>query len=170
MFQPRWSRLPPVLAVAVLMGTAGCTAAVDVKASLSLSDTTAGWYDAGIVDGKNRIVPMVQFRVRKTPDTELDSVALNVVFRHPPAPGGNTEEEWDQTFVQNAQFSEGQQTPLMTIRTDEKGYTGDPPQSRQDLFKNTQFRDIRARVFAKTGSSQWAEIGVIDVPRELITR
>ena len=52
----------------------------------------------------------------------------------------------------------------------EKGYTGDPPQSRLDLLKHSQFRDVRARVFAKYSSTQWAEVGVIDVPRDLITR
>jgi hypothetical protein len=72
-------------------------------------------------------------------------------------------------FVQNAQFTEGAQTAPLTVRTD-NGYTGDPPQSRTDLFKNSFFRDVRARVYAKHGSTQWVELGTIDVPRHLLTR
>jgi hypothetical protein len=49
------------------------------------------------------------------------------------------------------------------------GYTGDPPQTRADMLKNTHFQDIRVHVFAKHSSSQWVEIGVFDLPRQLLT-
>ena len=159
-----------LLALPLLLLTAGsCTSSVDVKRALEVVDTSSGWYDAGIVDGKNKIVPQVSFRLRKTADADLDSVALNVVFRHPPAPGTNTEEEWDEVFLQKAEFSEGNQTPLLTVRT-EKGYTGDPPQTRVDILNHSQFKDVRARIFAKHSSTQWIEIGMIDVQRQLLVR
>ncbi|MGH9370481.1 MAG: hypothetical protein ACRD15_02995, partial [Vicinamibacterales bacterium] len=146
-----------------------CTSNVDVKQVLDVTDTSGGWYDAGIKDGKNKIVPSVTFRLRKKTDVDMDGVAVNVVFRHPPAPGGTTEDEWGEVFIQHAEFTEAAHTAPLTART-ENGYTGAPPQSRLDLFKNSQFRDVRARVFAKYGSTQWIEIGMIEVPRQLITR
>ena len=155
--------------IAIVLLGAGCTTRVDVKEALEVTDTSGGWYDAGIVDGKNKIVPTVSFRLRKKGDTDIDSVALNVVFRHPPEAGSNLEEDWDEVYIQNAAFSEGSQTAPLTVRT-EKGYTGDPPQSRADIMKHSQFRDVRARIFAKFSSTQWVEIGVVDVPRQLITR
>ncbi len=156
--------------VALMCATlAGCSSNVDIKQAIELADTSGGWYDAGIVDGKNKIVPQVTFRLRKKGDVDVDSVALNVVFRHPAAPGGTTEDEWGEAFIQSAEFSEGSQTPILTVKT-ENGYTGDPPQSRADLLKNSQFRDVRAHVFAKYSSTQWVELGTIDVPRQLITR
>ncbi|MGH9373749.1 MAG: hypothetical protein ACRD15_19685 [Vicinamibacterales bacterium] len=155
------------LPIGVLSGS--CTSSVDVKHALELTDVSGGWFDAGIKDGKNKIVPSVTFRLRKKTDVDLEGVSLNVVFRHPAAPGGNTEDEWGEVFLQNAQFTEGSRTAPLTVRT-ENGYTGDPPQSRLDLLKNSQFRDVRARVFAKYSSTQWVEIGTIDVPRQLITR
>ncbi len=155
--------LVPVAALA-----ASCAPRVDIKEAVEVADASGGWYDAGIVEGKNKIVPTVTFRLRKKADVDVAGVAINVVFRHPTAPGAATE-DWDEVFVQNAQFAEGTQTPPLTVRS-EKGYTGDPPQSRLDLFKNSQFRDVRAVVFGKNTSTQWVELGAIEVPRQLITR
>jgi len=152
--------------LAVLL-TAGCSRSVDVKQALEVADATSGWYDAGIVNGKNKIVPSVTFRLKKKPDADLSGVALNVVFRHPPAAGTNLEEDWDEVFIQRADFRDANETEPLTVRP-EKGYTGDPPQSRLDILQHSQFRDVRARIFAKASSSQWVEIGTVDVQRQLI--
>lgn len=152
-----------------LLAAGACSSSVDLKSALEVVDTSSGWYDAGIVDGKNKIVPQVSFRLRKKADVDPGSVALNVVFRHPPASGTSTEEEWDEVYLQKADFSEGNQTPVMTVRT-EKGYTGDPPQTRMDILNHSQFQDVRARIFAKHSSTQWVELGMIDVQRQLLVR
>ena len=158
-----------VMLLAALCGTASCGRSVDVKEALEVVDTSSGWFDAGIVDGKNKLVPSVTFRLKRKPDAGLAGVALNVVFRHPAAAGANLEEDWDEVFIQRAEFKDADQTEPMTIRT-EKGYTGDPPQSRLDLLRNSQFRDVRARIYAKYSSSQWVEIGSVDVQRQLLVR
>ena len=59
--------------------------------------------------------------------------------------------------------------PLLTVRGTE-GYTGDPPQTRAELLKNSHFKDVRARIYAKSGSTQWVDLGTVDIPRTLITR
>jgi hypothetical protein len=155
-----------LLAVALV---AGCSGSVDMKQALEVADATSGWYDAGIVNGKNKIVPSVTFRLKKSPDADLSGVALNVVFRHPAPAGTNVEEDWDEVFIQRADFRDANETPPLTVRP-EKGYTGDPPQSRNDILNHSQFRDVRARIFAKASSSQWVEIGTVDVRRQLIVR
>lgn len=153
----------------VALLSSACISAVDLKQTLQVTDTSAGWYDAGIVGGKNKLVPSVMFRVRKTGDANLRGLSLNVVFKRltPGAPA--TEEEFDDVFIQNVNFTEGNQTPPITART-EAGYTGDPPQSRADMLQNSQFRDVRARVFAKIGASQWVELAAIDVARVILTK
>ena len=148
---------------------AGCAPSVDIKQTVEMTETSGGWHDAGIVGGKNKIVPSVSFKLRKKPGTDLSGLALNVVFRHPPAAGGNSPEDWDEVFIQRANFRDADETELLTIRPN-AGYTGDPPQSRQDILSHSQFRDVRAHVFAKVSSSQWVELGTIDVKRELILR
>jgi hypothetical protein len=158
-----------LLLAAICAAAASCSRSVDVKQALEVVDASSGWYDAGIVGGKNKIVPSVSFRLKKKSDADLAGVALNVVFRHPAAPGTNTEEDWDEVFIQRAEFEGADQTNMLTVRT-EKGYTGDPPQSRLDILRNSQFRDVRARIFAKYSSSQWVEIGAVDVQRQLLVR
>jgi hypothetical protein len=156
------------LLAAVLLAVS-CNSSVDVKQALEVADATSGWYDAGIVNGKNKIVPSVTFRLKKKPDADVAGIALNVVFRHPASPGTNLEEDWDEVFIQRADFKGANETDPLTVRP-EKGYTGDPPQSRLDILQHSQFRDVRARIFAKYSSSQWVEIGAVDVQRQLIVR
>jgi hypothetical protein len=84
------------------------------------------------------------------------------------APAGSGEEDWEEVFLQSIEFN-GNQTPPLTVRPTH-GYTGDPPQSRADMLKNSQFRDIRVHIFAKQSASQWVEIGQHDIPRQLLTQ
>lgn len=156
------------LALAVLAAAPACGRAVDIKESVQVIEATSGWFDAGIVEGKNKIVPAVTFRLKKSADADLAGLSLNVVFRHPPAQGSNLEEDWDEVFVQRAEFA-GDTTEPLTVRT-EKGYTGDPPQTRADLMRHSSFRDVRARIYAKYASAQWVEVGAIDVQRQLLVR
>jgi hypothetical protein len=158
-----------MLLIALTAAVSSCSRSVDVKEAIEVVDTSSGWYDAGIVDGKNKIVPSVTFRLKKKSAADVAGVALNVVFRHPAPAGANLEEDWDEVFIQRADFRDTDQTEPLTVRT-EKGYTGDPPQSRLDILKHSQFRDVRARIYAKYSSSQWVEIGSVDVQRQLLVR
>ena len=72
-----------LLLVALAASAASCNRSVDIKEAIEVVDASSGWYDAGIVDGKNKIVPSVTFSLKKKPDADLSGVALNVVFRHP---------------------------------------------------------------------------------------
>ena len=157
-----------LLLLAIL--TAGaCSRSVDLKQTVQVVETSSGWYDAGIKDGKNKIVPSVTFRLRKSPGADVAGLALNVVFRHPAVEGSNVEEDWDEVFIQRAAFSSGDQTEPLTVRP-EKGYTGDLPQSRLDILRHSQFRDVRARIYAKYSASQWVEVGMVDVQRQLLVQ
>ena len=149
-------------------GAPGCTQSVDFKQALEVTDVSGGWYDWGIVDGKNKLVPSLTFRIRKRPDANLRSIALNVHFKKI-GPDRKTEEEMDEVYLQNVEFSEGNQTPIVTVRP-EHGYTGDAPQTRAQILEHTMFRDVRTRIFAKQSSTTWVELLTFDVPRVLITK
>jgi len=158
------------LLLAVLFAAAACSRSVDVKQALEVADASSGYFDAGIVNGKNKIVPSVTFRLKKKADADLAGIALNVVFRHPAPAGTTVEEHWEDVYIQRADFKGGaNETEPLTVRA-ETGYTGDPPQSRLDMLQNSQFRDLRAHIFAKYRSAQWVEIGSVDVQRQLIVR
>jgi len=165
---------PPVLILALGLTLTGCSTPVDLKQSLQVVDVSGGFRDAGIVEGRNKIVPSISFRLKKSTDRSISPLALNLSFRKlpppgvTPAPGSPAEEEWDSVFAQSVQF-DGNQTALLTYKIT-AGYTGDPPQSRADILKNSHFQDVRVHVFAKHSSSQWIEIGQFDIPRQLIAQ
>ena len=83
-------------------------------------------------------------------------------------PGSPAETDWDESYVQSVPF-DGNQTAVITIQT-KAGYTGDAPQSRADMLKNSQFRDVRVHIFAKHSASQWIEIGAYDIPRQVLAQ
>jgi hypothetical protein len=157
------------LALALACGVLApaCGPTVDLKKNLEVETVSTGWFDAGIVDGKNKIVPSVTFKLRKKPEADLSGVALNIAFRYVPEPGTTVEEPWEDFYVQRAEFKNGNETDPLVVRLP-NGYTGDPPQSRAEMLKNSHFRDVRAHIFARVTSAQWVEIGAIDVQRLLI--
>jgi len=163
---------PVVLIVALGFVPAGCSTPVDLKQTLQVEDVSGGYRDAGIVEGRNKIVPSITFKLKKSTDRSLDPLSLNIAFKKlppkgiTPAPGSPTEEEWDEAFSATVPFN-GSETGLLTYKIN-AGYTGDPPQSRADILKNSHFQDVRVHIFAKHSSSQWTEIGQYTIPRQLI--
>lgn len=154
------------LTLAVVL--AGCGRPVDVKQVLRASDISTGYHDAGVVEGRNKLVPSVTFTLRKSTNDSVRPLSLNVVFKRLPlaASGAAGEEDWEEVFLQNVTF-QGNETAPLTVRP-AHGYTGDPPQSRAEMLANSQFRDMRVHLFAKQGSGQWAEIASFDVARQLL--
>ena len=152
------------IALLTLAGSA-CTRDIDLKQSLNITDATGAWFDAGVVDGKNKLVPSVTFRLRKIGDADISRVSVNALFRA--ADGAESSLDNDM-FVQNVAIEAGETAPIV-IRSD-NGYTADPPQSRADMLKHSQFRDMRVQIFVKHGASQWTDLGRIDVRRTILTQ
>jgi hypothetical protein len=150
-----------LLASAVV--SSACGKPVDLKQATQITDVSSGWFDAGIVDGKNKLIPTITFRISKTSGVDLSSLSLNVVFRV-----AGEQDHSDDVFVQRVDFS-GDTTANITVRS-QFGYTGDPPQSRADMLKNSQFRDMEAQIFAKQSSSQWVDLHGVKIARLLITQ
>ena len=144
---------------------AGCRQSYDLKQSLEITEASGAWHDVGVVSGRNKIVPSVTFRLTKKAAVDIDRVSLNALFR---AADGKESELDNDVFVQRVDF-EGERTPPVTVRA-ENGYTAEPPQSRAEMLKHSQFRDMRVQILVKYGSSQWTDLGWIDVKRQLLTQ
>lgn len=147
-------------ACALLIGA--CSPAVDLKQHVQVQDVSSGWYDVGVVDGKNKLVPSVTFRLHRPPNVDLSSVSLNLVFK---AADGR---EHDDVFVQRVNFKDNGETDPITVRS-QTGYTGDPPQSRADMLKHSNFVDMDVEIFARQTSSQWVPLHKLRVARLLLT-
>jgi hypothetical protein len=165
MFQPRLrsQAFAVTCLVAGCLFLAACGSRVDLKDALQVTDVSTGWYDAGVVDGKNKLVPSISFRLINSADADLDAIGLNVVFRL-----ADTDEIHEEIFKQRVPF-ENKQTELIIVRS-QNGFTGDPPQSRLEMLQHSQFRDMDVVIMARQTSAQWVELHRVRVERTLLTR
>lgn len=162
MFQLPGVRLHWFVFLAAILA-AGCQQPIDIKQSLQVTDISTGWFDAGIVDGKNKLVPSVSFRLRNTSDQGLEAVSINLAFKF-----ADTGEDHEEIFKQRIPF-ENKQTELITVRS-QVGYTGEPPQTRAEMLANSNFRDMVAVIFVRQAGAQWVELHRVPIERQLLTQ
>ncbi len=158
-----------VLAGLVLLGvgvvSAACRGAdVDVQQALQVTDVVTGYHDLGIVDGKNKLVPSVSFRIRNVASDTVASVQLNAVFRVV-----GDQEELGSAFVKgiDARGLAGGATTEPFVLRSALGYTGEQP--RAQMLQHSSFRDVHVEIFAKHGARQWVKLGEHKVERQLLT-
>jgi hypothetical protein len=144
----------------------GCGPTVDLTKGLQLTIVETGWFDAGIVNGQNKLVPSVSFTLKNVSDQNLVTLQINALFRRI-----NENEEWGSGFLTAAGSSglaPGASTPVLTVRSN-LGYTGSD-QSRQEMLQNTHFVDAKVELFAKYAAIQWVRMGTYPITRQLLTK
>jgi len=147
------------------VATVSCGPTVDLTKGLQVVDVSTGWWDAGIVNGQNKLVPSVTFKFKNVSDQKLDILQANVVFRRV-----TEDKEWGSTFVKitgTEGLPPGATSESQTVKS-QLGYTGSEP--RQQMLANAQFVDAKIQIFAKYGSIQWQKVGEYPVPRTLISK
>ena len=85
-------RLTTCLLLALVI--AGCRSR-DVEKDLTITDVHTGWYDVGIVNGQNKLVPSISLKLKNVSPEQISRVQINAVFRR--LDGEN--KEWDSHFV-----------------------------------------------------------------------
>jgi hypothetical protein len=147
------------------LATAGCTEPVDLTTGVELLDVSTGWHDAGVVNGQNKIVPSISFKLRNASDQNLVVLQANAIFRQ------LTEtEEWGSgfaTIVGGEGLPPGATSDVVTLHST-RGYTGTDPIS--EMLNNSQFVDAKVNLFAKYGSVAWTPVGEVAIERRLIPR
>src|SRR4029077_11496928 len=129
----RMRALIPFLLLAAI-ASAGCGPFVDLRKGLQVVDVSTGWHDDGIVDGKNKLVPTLTFKLKNAPAQPLPVLQVNAVFRRV-----NDPTEWGAVFLavpQSGALQPGGTTDALTIKS-RLGYTGEDP--RSDMLKHSQF-------------------------------
>jgi hypothetical protein len=155
-----------VAAIALIAAVAaGCEKPVDLTHAIQVEEVSSGWYDAGMVNGQNKLVPSVTFKVKNVSDRPLNVLQMNVLFRR------LTEDtEWGSGFVTvagSAGLAPGVTSDPVTVKS-QLGYTG--TEARQEMMKNSQFVDAKVQLFAKYASTQWVRVGEFPVTRTLLTK
>ena len=156
-----------VAALAGFIAVTACSgnAAQDVTKVLQVTDVKTGWYDAGIENGMNKLVPTVILTLKNAGDEPISNVQLNAVIRRV----GETE-EWGGAYVKvigATALPPGASTKPIVLRSN-LGYTSTEP--RAQMLKNKQFVDTHVQVFVKHGGEQWVKLGEFPVARELLTQ
>ena len=149
--------------LAASLATSSCAAGADVATALQVVDVSTGWFDAGIVNGQNKLVPSVTFKLKNISDAPVTTLQANVLFHRV-----NSAEEWGSGFLRVA-GSEGlapnATTDPLVVKSD-LGYTG--TEARADMLKNSHFVDAKVRILAKSGSNYWHPLGEYPIERRLI--
>lgn len=159
-------RAPARLAFAIVLAlgaAAGCGPTVDLSKGLHVTVVRTGWHDAGIVGGKNKLVPQITFRLENASAQTLATLQVNALFRRV-----TERDEWGSGFITAAGadgLRPGAATPPLTI-TSQLGYTGTDP--RRQMLQNGQFVDAKVELFAKYGSAQWKRLGEYPISRALL--
>lgn len=138
---------------------------VDLKKELQVAGPLTGWFDAGIVEGKNKLVPSITFKLKNAGPDEIAGVQINAVFRRV-----GEQEEWGSAYVRaigSDGLAAGAETPSIVLRCP-LGYTGEQP--RAEILRHREFRDAEVDVFVKHGSAQWISLGRFPIDRQLLAR
>jgi hypothetical protein len=150
------------LSVALVAALAGCQSR-EVEKVLKVTNVETGWYDAGIVDGQNKLVPSVSFHLQNVSEDAIESVQVNAVFRQV------TEDlAWGDRLIRGVGsegLAGGAIGETLVVRSP-RGYTG--TQSRAEMLKNKEFVDVKVDLFARHGSRTWAKIGEFQIERKLL--
>ena len=156
-----------VAGLACLVSLSSCTgrAAEDITKMLVAADIRTGWWDAGIEDGKNKLVPSVILTLKNVSNESLNLVQLNAVVRRV----GETE-EWGGAYLMvigSGGLPPGASTKPIVLRSN-LGYTGVEP--RAQMLKHKQFVDTKVQLFLKHGGEQWVKLGEWPITRELLAQ
>jgi hypothetical protein len=140
-------------------------AAQNITKVLVVSDAKTGWYDAGVENGMNKLVPTVILTLKNTGSEPITNVQVNAVIRRK-----GEADEWGGAYVKVVGANglpAGASTKPITLRSN-LGYTSIEP--RAQMLKHSQFVDAQVQVFLKHGGEQYVKLGEWPVARELLTQ
>jgi hypothetical protein len=155
------------LAVLTLVSAGACgrDGDIDLSTSLQVDGVSTGWFDAGFVNGRKKIVPAVSFTLKNASGQKLPVLQMNASFRR--VGDGN---EWGSAFLAaagSAGLAPGAASGAIMLRS-QLGYTGS--ESGAEMLDNSQFVDAKVDLFAKYGSGRWTRVGEYPIARRLIGR
>jgi hypothetical protein len=152
----------------VLSLSAACrssAAAQDISRLLVVTDVKTGWFDNGVENGMNKLVPTLMLTLKNASNETIKLVQLNAVIRRV----GETE-EWGGAYTRaigSEGLAPGASTKQIVLRS-QLGYTG--IESRNAMLKNKLFVDAHIQLFVKYGGANWVKLGEYPVARELLTQ
>jgi len=161
-----FSRATAAAAVAAALALGGCSGPkVDVAKDLTVTGITTGWFDAGIVNGQNKLVPSASFSVTNAGTRKLSGLQVFSVFRFL----GEDQDLGSALVVLRGADALGPSATSKPITVRGTwGFTGEQP--RAQMLMHTQFKDARVVIFAKYGAAGFVQLAEAKVARQLLTQ
>ena len=160
-------RVSSGIVLLIALASVGCGGpTVDLTRNLQVDIVGTGWYDEGIVNGQNKLVPAIGVRLKNNSDQKLPVLQLNALFRQV-----NAKEEWGSRFLPAAGsegLPPGAPSGLLWLRS-QNGYTGSG-ETRLEMLQNSHFVDAKVELFGKYGSTQWVKLGEYPIERKLLEK
>jgi hypothetical protein len=155
----------PAVLAACLLAPACTGRTVELARELQMVDVTTGWFDAGLVEGKNKLVPTIAFRLQNVGPEDIGSVQVNAVFRRK-----GEQDNWGDAFavaIPSDGLAPQASTNAIVLRS-QLGYTGEQP--RAEMLSHSEFLDAYVEVFGKHGGANWVKLGQFDIRRQLLVQ
>jgi hypothetical protein len=135
-----------VALVALMFAQAACGPDIDIQKSITVTDVISGYYDNGLKDGKNYLMPSITFRLANSAAASLTGLELTVAYWQDGKDG-----EWESVLVPrigNDTIPANGKSDPVTVRAP-VGYTLEDV--RNNLFINSHFLDVTAKIFGRRG-------------------
>jgi hypothetical protein len=149
------------LVAAIVFAGSGCSQEIDLAKALTVAEVSSGWYDAGVVNGLNKLVPSISFRVQNVGDVPVRRVLMLVSF-WPEGADGDLESR--EVTVGAEGIAPGESSESALVRSS-VGYTLEQP--RAELFTHSGFKDFTVKLFAKR-AGRIVPLGEYKVERRII--
>jgi hypothetical protein len=151
-----------VLACLFLSVTAACGPQPDLAKDLKLTPGITGYYDDGVKNGLNRILPSITFTLKNEGQLPISNVDLVAAYWEVGADG-----EIDSMQIRGitgAPLEPGATSETITVRSS-VGYTHEGP--RAEMFSNSRYKGFIVKIFAKR-SGKTTKLGEFPIDARLL--
>jgi hypothetical protein len=130
-----------------------------------VGNLTTGWFDQGVVDGKNKLVPSASFTVTNTGTATLSGLQILSVFRFL----GDAEELGSSFLVLHGPdaLAASATSKALTVRAN-WGFTSEQP--RAQMLMHKLFQDAQVEIFVKYGPAAYVKLTEAKIQRQLLTQ
>jgi hypothetical protein len=150
----------PLAALALAAGVA-CQSHDPAK-ELALSGVETYWIVDSPQEGQNFVAPAVRFRLKNTGPATLGSIQARARF-----PSPDQDEVWGSIQEQVSTWSrplERGHEVVVTVRSAGRYHA---PADPEDILRSPGFKDPKAEVYVRIGSSNWAMMAEAPVARRI---
>lgn len=159
------ARLIPLLLLPLNAAGPACRAP-DPRRELALEGLETYWAIARSAGETHYLAPVVRFELRDVGPSPLRSVQATATFRRK----GEETVDWGSSFQQvvlpRKPLGPGD-TVLVVLISDTHYYTSGPPEG---IFGHELFKDAKAEIFLRAGSSSWVKFGEAEIERRIGSR